>query len=212
MTKEQMRALTIGALLMLQLACKMDLIDSSKGDATGGSTNRSNISVLTFEISDLKNTSNQVEFNWKVMNTGTAGPLYIYSSLLENPDFAEIALDPIPKLIEVRFLRLQPVQGAPYFFPETQFKRILPGETITGHFVIRDVQLLLSKEGKATKSGGTSPTPDTWSLQALVAYGEEIESVQTKLKGSEPSDTHHPINPVVNWQKIARSNLTKIRL
>jgi hypothetical protein len=115
-------------------------------------------------------------------------------------------------MIEVRFLSLRTIEVAPNYFPKTEFIRIDPGQSKEGQFVSYyslERWIDLSTGRPLAKRKVTS---GTWMVRSLVAYGYEIESVQRALAALTASGTEHPINPVVEWQKVAYSHPVNITL
>jgi hypothetical protein len=147
----------------------------------------------------------RLEFKWEI-NNPTTKTVYIYSSLLENPAAVQVNLKPETHTLQVLFLSLQTIPAVPYSFPESNFIEIPPGQLVQGHFAnARSVSEVVGSTLVGKKHANGVAAPSQWQVEILVAYGEEIESVQKDIKELHTKGTQHPINPIVRWQKIAYS-------
>lgn len=174
--------------------------------------------LVTIEPNPSFTLDEPLKMRWRIFNSGVK-PKYVYSTLLrpENGALAEINIDAEHRLLEVRFLRLNtfPRDISPNSFPDTEFKRIDPGQSYDGYFVSSKPARHISN----TKITNTSPlheavtgrlTTGTWELRTLVAYGDEIESVQSDLKTLYPYSKGHPLAAIVKWQKVAYSETVRV--
>ena len=132
----------------------------------------------------------------RISNPGSE-PLYIYSSVLENPRFAEIVIDRQHKLIELRFTRLEKSPLLPYYFPRAAFREIRPTQSET--FSV------------ASTSAVRELTQGRWQLRVVIGFGHEVSAVKLALR-SDAEGTEHPINEIVRWQKAAFSNSITIEI
>lgn len=154
-----------------------------------------------------------LKMQWKIINQGPT-PLYVYSSLLQQPntDFAEVGIDTKSKTIEIRFLSLRTMEVGPNYFPKTEFMRIDPGQSKEGRFVSRYSLEKLIDDQLSSSRPSTESIVGTWTVRSLVAYGNEVASVEKILASRAASGTDHPINPVVAWQRVAYSNSVNVAL
>jgi hypothetical protein len=170
--------------------------------------------VVQISVSPRVRLRKPLEMQWKILNTSTQ-PVYIYSSLLQQPNtyFAEIVVDFERKTIEVRFLSLRTLELSPNYFPKTEFIRIDPGQSQAGQFVsYHSLEKLIREQSTKLPITKRNEKPGTWKVRSLVAYGDEIGSVQKAVAKLTASGTGHPINPVVEWQKVAYSEPVSITL
>lgn len=160
--------------------------------------------LVQIEIAQPAKLGKPLQLHWRITNNAKR-PVFIYSTLLHNEYFVEFNASVEQKTIEVRFLRLRAWgdRSPPYYFPKTEFARIDPGESIEGQLVSREsFRVVVRDRSVGLKAKEEQITPGIWSIQALVAYGYEIESVQ---QSSSSLEDGHPADPVVQWQKVARS-------
>lgn len=144
-------------------------------------------------------------FQCKISNPGSV-PLYIYSSLLEKPQFAEIVIDPKENVIEVRFSRLETSPLLPYFFPQATFREIEPNSSADFHIALNGSLKELRSYGTVNeRSKEERITPGRWTLRIMIGYGDDLSAVKRAL-ALDPKGTQHPINEIVKWQKVAYSN------
>jgi len=170
--------------------------------------------LLQISVSPVLRLRKPFEMKWKILNAG-AQPVYIYSSLLRQPNtyFAEVWIDIERKMIEVRFLRLRTFAVGPNYFPETKFLRIDPGQSEEGQFVsYYSLEKLIKGQSSGRPTIKREVLSGTWTVRSLVAYGYEIASVEKAAARLRSSGTEHPINPVVEWQRVAYSEAVNITL
>ena len=60
--------------------------------------------------------------------------------------------------------------------------------------------------GNDNGSAAQAVRPGLWSLRSLIAYGYEVESVYRAMRQQSERDYGHPIDPVVEWQRISSSH------
>jgi hypothetical protein len=165
--------------------------------------------VVELSLMSETNLNQPLKIHWKITNPNTT-PIYIYTSLLQekNSGSVEMKINKERKTIDLHFTRLAKIILEPNYFPKTEFTSIDAGKSMEGDF---KTQLNLFEEIKrqnGSKEKLKSFVGD-WNIKGLIAFGEEADSVQktvTELKGV------HPIDPVVDWQKIATSVPLKVIL
>lgn len=163
--------------------------------------------LVQIEIPQPAKLGKPLQLHWRITNNAKR-PVFIYSTLLHNEYFVEFNASLEQKTIEVRFLRLRPWgdRPPPYYFPETEFARIDPGKSIEGRLVSKEsFRVVVRDRSVGLKAEKELITPGIWTIQVLVAYGYEIESVQQRIDASSSLKDSHPADPVVKWQKVARS-------
>jgi hypothetical protein len=152
--------------------------------------------------------SKPLKLRWRIVNR-SAKPIYIYSTLLEQPNtrLAEVNINEEERTIDVNFLRLEPLRHSIYNFPQAEFKRLAQGESLEGHLTGEKSsgQLTSYRTFEDRKLHPVKPTAGAWRVRCGVSYGYEVESVKTGLEELYRSGTEHPINPIVEWQKVAYS-------
>lgn len=151
--------------------------------------------LVRIEVDPVSRLDTPLKLRWRISNGG-ARPVYVYSTILQQPAAAEINIDVAQRIIEVRLSRLQPISVGVNSFPEAQFMQMGPKEVKEGEFEsVRPV----NQEDPGITSGN-------WRVRILVAYGYEIESVKKALAESIARGEEHPINPIVRWQKVSYSD------
>ena len=55
-------------------------------------------------------------------------------------------------------------------------------------------------------------TAGSWKMRSLIAYGDEIGSVQNDLKNLYPHGIGHPLAAITKWQKVAYSQTVSVTL
>lgn len=156
--------------------------------------------------------SDKLRLHWKITNKNHH-PVYVYSSLLKQPPFVEIAVDASSRTIEIRFTRITSITPGVNYFPAADFEEIGTEQSWKGDYVGADAisSDLLSGPDKNRQDSSPILTGE-WRIRAAIAYGDEIDSVQSAIKKSEANGDEHPINPVVNWQKIQYSEYKRIQI
>jgi hypothetical protein len=190
-------------------------IGLNSGDAT--SHRRSTItrmreapSVRIEGVSSLAE-NQALAFQCKISNSGSE-PLYIYSSLLEKPQFAEIVIDPKENVIEVRFSRLETSPLLPYYFPRATFLEIRRNSSADFHVALNGaVKDLRSYKTVNERGIEERITPARWMLRIMIGYGDDLSAVKRAL-ALDPKGTQHPINEIVKWQKVAYSNSISVEV
>jgi hypothetical protein len=145
-------------------------------------------------------------WHFAVISNSGSEPLYIYSTLLQNPRFAEIVIDRKQKVIELRFSQLEPSPILPYYFPDADFREVIANQSTT--FLVTSSDPIKEIRGSET-IGRTSReariTPGRWTFRIMIAYGDDVSAVKLAL-ASDTAGKQHPINEIVRWQKVAFSN------
>lgn len=144
-------------------------------------------------------------FNLRIKNCGNE-PIYFYSALLDNPKILDIYVDSEEKIIETRFTRFHTFASSPNDFPDAEFTKVEPKEAYQREFT---TEISFKKKAYYDSDAGYKLQridSGTWRIRVAVAYGYEIDSVQRKIAEIILIGKEHPINPIVEWQKIAYSN------
>lgn len=192
-----------GILTLVMLGCSKGVVSRPQAKLSGDHPGESSNPAVEVKVVAPTLSNNLLDFRWEMMNT-SAKPIFIYYALLENPASAEYRFDHETRTLQVLFLSLQTIPAIPYYYPEPSFIKIPPGQSIQGHFAgKRSIGDLTgpTQSGKHADEG--SAAASQWRVEVLVAYGEEIESVQKAIR--ELKGAQHPINPIVRWQRIAHS-------
>ena len=167
--------------------------------------------VQVLAASDAK-MSGPLRFHWRIINRCDRS-VYVYSSLLNHPESAVVDIEGTRREITVQFLSLRKFNATPYYFPDTEFARIDPGQMLEGNFASKDALISLkTPPGSDNGSAAQKVRPGLWSIRSLIAYGDEVESVYRAMREQSERDYGHPIDPVVEWQRIASSHPVIIRL
>src|SRR5262249_54359384 len=183
------------AIAILTVACGQRASEQ-QSDVSASSNSHLNVAPLvTIDLKPVSTLRRPLEFHWRISNAASE-PVYVYSTLLRQPAGAEIDVDAQQSMIEIRFLRLQPIAVGVNSFPEAGFMQIAPNEAKEGRFQSAAPVAQVSKEIK----------PGNWRVRIRVAYGYEIESLKNALAQSLARGEEHPINPIVRWQKISYSD------
>lgn len=195
--------LFIGSSVLMGFACSSRTAAGSEGELLAAGV-QENPGPLVVTIAEPTLVKGRLTFGWEIKNTAPE-PLYVYSTLIEHAQLAEVVASAENQLVEVHFLRLKPLNILPYSFPEATFVEIPPGEILRGRFAGKfDLERVAPDANKNDVKA--LPTQSPWRVKAVIAFGREIESVRTKLEGMKAEGIReHPINPVVGWQKIASS-------
>ena len=182
------------------------------GGSPGGDV-REEPGPVTVTVAEPKLAGNRLTFGWEIKNTG-ADAVYVYATFLEYPDIAEIVTSPETRVVEVRFLQLEPLPFAPYYFPKPTFLEIPPGQVRQGRFISKeDVRRILHAAPSNKNGAGEATSQGPWKVRAVIAFGRETASVRRRLAELEASGVrYHPVNPVVEWQKTASSEPVALRL
>lgn len=202
----------VSLLVLMSLACDNRAHDGRTRAQSERPEQEDRPPLLEIEITPTRKLDKPLEFQWKITNRSEK-PVYFYSTLLQKPNtyFAEIDIDGERKMIEVRFTSLEPVEVAPNYFPKTEFTRVDVGQSQDGSFVSHDpIERLASYSAIGKKTEVQKITAGAWTIRSLLAYGYEVESVKDAAAKSVSHGTEHPINPVVQWQKVVYSNLINV--
>ena len=160
--------------------------------------------TLELSASSENNLSEPLKIHWKITNSNQK-PIFVYSTLLDKSNFAfaELKIDVSQKLFEILFTSLSKGIVEPNYFPKTVFAEIGAGKSLEGDFNTRfDVLKEINLAKDASKKADLKDSAGQWNVTALIAYGDEIESVQKTIGDTKGG---HPIDPIVEWQKIATS-------
>lgn len=148
-------------------------------------------------------------FNLRIKNGGNE-TIYFYSALLNNPKFLNIYVNSEKKIIEVRFTRFHTFQNSPNYFPDAEFIKVEPNEVYKREFTTEVPFKERDYYDSDTGAKWQQLESGTWKMRVAIAYSYEIESVQKKIAEVNSIGKEHPINPIVEWQKIAYSNYESI--
>jgi hypothetical protein len=154
----------------------------------------------------------RLKFRVRIENPGTE-PIFVYSALFNHSRFAETVIDVRQRVIEVRFSRLETSPILPYYFPRAEFWEI--GARQTREFVCSfDIPLsqMRSYQSVNNKTRAERLTSGDWALRIMIGYGDDISTLKQSLARAHAVGTEHPINEIVNWQKVAYSNSSPITL
>jgi len=203
--------LFIGSSVLTGFACSSRTAAGGEGGLPAAGV-QENPGPLVVTIAEPTLVKGRLKFEWEIKNTAPE-PLYVYSTLIEHAQLAEVVASAETHLVEVHFLRLKPLNILPYSFPEATFVEIPPGEVLRGRFASKfDLEHVAAPD--ANKNDVKAVPPQSpWRVKAVIAFGREIESVRTKLEGMKAEGIReHPINPVVGWQKIVSSEPVALRM
>lgn len=200
-----------GVFALTGFACSSPAATEREGGLTPGGGIQENLSPLVVTIAEPTLVGGRLAFAWEIKNTASE-PQYVYSTLIEHAHFAEIVTSAETGLIKVHFLSLKPLNILPYSFPKATFVEILPGKVLQGRFVGEVDPKWAAAPHANEKDDKTVLPKSSWRVQAVIAFGKEIESVRRKLEGMRADGIQeHPINPVVEWQKIVASEPVALR-
>lgn len=166
----------------------------------------------TLEISALPQVSinKLLKIHWKIINSNQE-PIYIYSTLLDesNSAFVELETNKSQRLFEIRFTRLSKLILEPNYFPKSKFTKIGAGESLEGDY---SSQLDSRQKGNVktkenSEKNNSEKLKGKWSIRALIAYSNEVDSVEKAINNLKNG---HPIDPVVEWQKISSSKTVEV--
>jgi hypothetical protein len=150
-----------------------------------------------------------LKIHWKITNPNVT-PIYIYTSLLQekNSGSVEMKINKAIKTIDLHFTRLAKLNLEPNYFPKTEFTKIEAGKSLEGDF---KSQLNLFEEIKRQNVSKEKLKAfiGEWNIKGLVAFGEEVDSIQKVIAESKGG---HPVDAIVDWQKIATSASVKVIL
>lgn len=207
---------TILAALFLTFFC---LLISNCANGKGGEVYQNEIPMISNQVNAKKeampptlelsaapesNLNEPLKIHWKISNPNQK-PVFVYSTLLDKSNFAfaELEIDTSQKLFEIRFTSLSKGIVEPNYFPKTVFAEIEAGKSLEGDFYTRfDLLKEIKLTKDASKKDELKNLTGQWNVRALIAYGNEIESVQKTIGDTKGG---HPIDPIVEWQKTSIS-------
>lgn len=170
-----------------------------------------NIPTLELSASQTASLNKPFKIHWKVENLSRK-PIFIYSTLLDesNSTFAELKINKLQKSLEIDFTRLSKLALEPNYFPKTKFSKVEPGKSLEGDFntrtnLLQEMTSAIAEDNSA--KSGRKGFAGQWKISASIAYGDEIESVQRSIDNTKGG---HPINPIVEWQKLASSKAIEV--
>jgi hypothetical protein len=150
-------------------------------------------------------------FRCTIANPGSE-PLFLYSALFQDPWYAQALIDPEQNAIEVRFSRLETDPILPYYFPRAAFREIGANSQADFNVALRhSVRKLSSYDTINGKAIERRITPGRWTLKVMIGYGDDLSAVRRAL-ALNPRGTQHPINEIVNWQRVAYSNSITVEI
>lgn len=200
--------------LMMFVYTSLESLGAFCGGLDHGPTTQQGASAVPLVLIEGVSTFSQdrpLAFRCKIRNPGSK-PLYVYSALLQSPQFAEVVLDRTQKLIEVRFSRLQPSPIVPYYFPPAAFRKITANDP--ANFDVTFNTSLKELRGYEIINGTSREArvaPGTWTVRILIGYGYDVSDVKLALP-SNAAGEQHPINAIVKWQKVVLSNSVTINV
>ena len=169
------------------------------------------VPVIQIEGASRFGQNQPLAFRFTISNSGSE-PLYIYSTLLQNPQFTEIVIEPKQKAIEVRFSRVQTSPLIPYYFPPAVFSEITTNHPASFPVAFnRSIKELIGFETSNGTSKEARITPGRWTLRIMIGYGDDVSAVKLAL-ASDTTGKEHPINEIVKWQRVAFSNSISIEV
>src|SRR5262249_54311979 len=128
----------------------------------------------------------RIAFRWTISNLGKQ-EVYVYSTFLKGPTVS-LEFDERLKLLTLWTSRSGEATFGVNAYPEAKFTPLKPGRFLRGHFSD-------SPKRNPAVTGATG-------LVFVVAFGHELESVETALREGHYV---HPANPIVRWQQVAKS-------
>lgn len=180
-------------------------------DRTAVHTNTSAVPIIQIETAPKLAQSQPLAFNCRISNSGSE-PLFIYSSLLQNPRFTEILIDRKQKLIELKFTQLEASPLVPYYFPAAAFREMPANKP--ENFSVASTSAIKDLRGYELINGTSREariTAGRWQLKIMIGYGNDVSAVKIAL-ASDTEGKEHPINEIVKWQKVAFSNSITINV
>jgi hypothetical protein len=168
--------------------------------------------TVKIDIDPIVKLNRPLNVRWQITNSGEK-PIYIYSTPLKDTASADIQIDTEQKLIQIRWLRLQPIPVGIYTFPEAEFMQLAAKEFRGGVFISHtSLDSLIKNKISGNVMNKGAAIEGVWRFQLLIAYGYEIESVKKAIEESDRKGDEHPINPVVRWQQVAYSEPIEVNL
>ncbi len=137
-------------------------------------------------------TQGKLAFDW-VITSSEKEPVYVYATFLKGPAVS-LDFDESSHLLTIWTSRSSEADFAVNDYPRARFLKLQPGSALRGWFVD-------SPKRRPPVVGATQ-------LAFAVAFGRETESVETALREAKYI---HPANPIVQWQRIAKSAPVPLR-
>jgi hypothetical protein len=166
--------------------------------------------TLEINVGRILDLRKPLALQWKITNYD-AMPIYLFSTLLQKTgnEYAEIILDSDHRIITICFTRLSSIALVPNYFPKPGFSKIESGKSQEGSY---ESTQSVGEMFRANNVKWLNNMSEGWSVRSLIAYGYEAETVEETVDQSIARGIVHPINPVVEWQKIVYSNSVNVIL
>lgn len=135
-----------------------------------------------------------LDLHWKITNI-TSHDVVIYSSFLHGPTLQH--RQDIDGCSELYTSLTAKLDVGVYYYPKAEFITLHPRESAEG-----DLKDSL-KSDRWVKRGST--------IALNVSYGSDLPAIQEALKQQFLHGQGHPANPLVDWQRFARSNVLSLK-
>lgn len=163
------------------------IASASWGLSTGSARSNVESQNVTVSIQSVScDQKGKVTLDWLITNSGKT-PVHVYATFLKGPT-ASLDFNESSHLLTIWTSLSSEATFGVNAYPQAKFVKVMPGAVLRGRFTDSPKR--------------NPPIKGVTQIAFAVAFGQSVESVQTRLRGG---NYIHPANPIVQWQQIAKS-------